>query len=116
MARIMVVDDSEFMVKAVVRQLQLAGFEASGMTSPLKALMAVLRTEPDLVLLDVNVPELDGPAFCRAVPAATTVVLHSGEGDESLARLVGSWGAKGAIPKNWGVDRKIASIRERLGA
>jgi twitching motility two-component system response regulator PilG len=67
---------------------------------PVKALMQVIRSKPDLILLDVTMPNLDGYELCsllRKHPSfrRTPVIMvtsHSGFIDRAKAKLVGASG------------------------
>ena len=57
---ILVVDDDENIVKIIVRNLDLDGFQTLEARNGLEALDLLRTSEPDLVLLDVEMPRLDG--------------------------------------------------------
>lgn len=57
---ILVVDDDENIVKLIVRNLDLDGFQTLEARNGLEALDLLRTSEPDLVLLDVEMPRLDG--------------------------------------------------------
>lgn len=57
---ILVVDDDENIVKLIVRNLDLDGFQTLAARNGLEALDLLRTSEPDLVLLDVEMPRLDG--------------------------------------------------------
>lgn len=110
MPKIVIVDDSDLILKILVRQLESAGYTVQAQSKPMNALMAVLRSRPELVLLDVNVPELDGPRFCQSVPGSTRVLLHSSQSDEALRAVAEQWGAHGFIGKSWALEEKLAAL------
>ena len=78
-ATILNVDDNEANRYAISRMLQRAGFAVTEAASGEEALQAVAR-RPDLVILDVNMPDLDGFEVCRRIKAdpatASIPVLH----------------------------------------
>ncbi|MEN9245660.1 MAG: response regulator, partial [Thermostichales cyanobacterium SRBZ-1_bins_19] len=45
--------------------LEVAGFAVLGITEPGQALTALVRQKPALILMDVNMPEIDGYELCR---------------------------------------------------
>lgn len=57
---VLVVDDDENIVKIIVRNLDLDGFQTLEARNGLEALDLLRTSEPDLVLLDVEMPRLDG--------------------------------------------------------
>ena len=73
MAEILVVDDEDSLSEVVATGLRLAGHSTSVAASGFGALDAVGRSVPDLVVLDINLPDLDGFEVCRRLRAT-----HSG--------------------------------------
>jgi len=58
------IDDSPLVLNTIKSFLDEQIFSVIGVTDSLKALMAILRTKPDLILLDVEMPNLDGYELC----------------------------------------------------
>lgn len=80
MARILVVDDEPEARMLVERILAGAGHEVSSVADGLAAVAAVKRQKPDLLVLDLNLPKIDGFEVCRQIKAdpevaATPVVM-----------------------------------------
>jgi DNA-binding response OmpR family regulator len=76
-ARILVVDDDPEVVTAVSAVLSPEGYRVEGSSDGAEALRQVLESPPDLIVLDVNLPNVSGWEFCdilrrqshtRAVP------------------------------------------------
>jgi class 3 adenylate cyclase len=68
-ARILVVDDQPLNVKLLADTLHIKGYEIITASSGREALEKIERDHPDLVLLDVMMPGMDGYAVCRAIRA-----------------------------------------------
>ncbi|MBL8527669.1 MAG: response regulator [Burkholderiales bacterium] len=68
-ARILVVDDQPLNVKLLADTLRIKGYEIVTASSGEEALERIERDAPDLVLLDVMMPGMDGYAVCRAIRA-----------------------------------------------
>jgi len=64
-ARILVVDDEESLLDLVGSALRFAGYEVATESNGFDALRAVKATSPDLIVLDVNLPDVDGFEVCR---------------------------------------------------
>jgi signal transduction histidine kinase len=64
---ILVVDDTVANLELIASMLGEQGFEVRPVTNGRLALQAVEHAPPDLILLDVNMPEMDGYAVCRAL-------------------------------------------------
>lgn len=67
MARILVVDDEPDVAASVAQILEDAGFVAAVATSAQKALTLIGQSRPDLVVLDIIMPDMDGIAVCRKI-------------------------------------------------
>ena len=64
-ARILVVDDEPAVREALRRALSLEGYDVDLATDGAEALRSIALSEPDVVVLDVLMPEVDGLAACR---------------------------------------------------
>src|SRR5215216_3425124 len=73
--RILVVDDNRDILDLVQRVLQTYGHEVVIARDGLEALQQELTSQPDLVVLDVNLPTLDGWEVCRRVKARRSVPI-----------------------------------------
>ena len=67
--RVLVVDDEEDFQNILRQVLEPAGFSVSCAGDGVRGLEAMRREKPDLMILDVNMPELDGYAVCREARA-----------------------------------------------
>src|SRR5215471_1234136 len=77
-ATILVVDDSPVNLQVLVRTLDGSGHRILAATSGSSALQIAARVKPDLVLLDVMMPEMDGFEVCRRIksdPAISDVAI-----------------------------------------
>lgn len=63
--RILIIDDDADIVKTVTANLELDGFFVIGAASGNEGLAAVQKHAPDLVLLDLNLPDIDGIKVCQ---------------------------------------------------
>jgi two-component system, cell cycle response regulator DivK len=97
MPRILVVEDNEENRDALSRRLQRRGFEVL-MANDGKAGVEMTKTEkPDLVLMDMNMPELDGWEATRQIKAepethaipVIALTAHAMQGDRERAMAVG---------------------------
>jgi DNA-binding response OmpR family regulator len=66
-AKIMVVDDDEIVARTIERTLRAGGFQVVVVYSGVEALRTARRNPPDLMVLDVLMPGLDGYEVCRQV-------------------------------------------------
>jgi len=96
MPKILIVEDNEENRDALSRRLQRRGFEIV-MAADGKAGVAMAQTEkPDLVLMDMNMPELDGWEATRQIKAGDTpslpviaITAHAMSGDRDRALEAG---------------------------
>ena len=65
--RILVVDDEDSLADMLTTALRFAGYEVNSAATGLDALQAVKAEPPDLVVLDVNLPDIDGFEVCRRI-------------------------------------------------
>ncbi|MEO8054183.1 MAG: response regulator [Acidobacteriota bacterium] len=84
--RVFVLDDDPAMVEAVMAVLAHDGFEVDGTSDSGAFLRTVLRTPPDLVVLDVTMPGLTGWEICdilrrQPVTAELPVLFLTGRGE-----------------------------------
>lgn len=63
--RIACIDDSKSIQRVVKMTLEASGFEVIGVTEPALSLSAFARQRPELILMDINMPEIDGYELCR---------------------------------------------------
>lgn len=97
---IVCIDDSPTVLQAISCFLDDKSFSVVMVNDPVKALMQVVRSKPDLILLDVGMPNLDGYELCRLLRRHPTfknlpiimVTGHTGFLDRAKAKLVGSSG------------------------
>jgi two-component system, OmpR family, KDP operon response regulator KdpE len=115
-ARILVVDDEPAILRAVRTALTGNGYGVVTASSGEEALIAFQDRRPDVVLLDLMLPGIDGLAVCRALRARSSVpiIVLSARGEErdKVAALDG--GADDYLTKPFGVEELLARIRVAL--
>lgn len=67
--KILHVDDDPAILRLVAQHLKSAGYDPIGLTDPLELSDALLRTDARLVLLDIDMPDIDGLAALRKIKA-----------------------------------------------
>ncbi|MHB8340846.1 MAG: response regulator transcription factor [Mycobacteriales bacterium] len=115
--RILVVDDEPSLCSFLVPVLTRAGFQAESVGSGAAALAAVVDRPPDLVLLDVGLPDMSGLAVCQALrrrPEYLPVILLTvlGSRADELAGFAAL--ADDYITKPFSADTLLARVRAVL--
>ena len=114
--KVLVVDDEEAIRKAVRRALSSRGFAVEVAADGEEAIGAARTFDPDLVILDLNLPELDGLAVCRHLRAwsAVPILVLSVREDEADKVAALDLGADDYLTKPFGVDELMARVRALL--
>ena len=115
-ARILVIDDEEDIRNLVVELLGRAGFDVQQAADGRAGLRALHAAPPDLVLLDVSMPELDGWQTLERIRDLSDVpVLMVTARGEELERVRGlKAGADDYVTKPFGMDELLARIRAAI--
>jgi two-component system OmpR family response regulator len=88
--RILIVDDEPHILEVIQFALDRAGFATLTANDGLRALARHREAEPDLVILDINLPEMDGLEVCREIRRTSEVpILFLSSRDEEIDRIVG---------------------------
>ncbi|MDW8303718.1 MAG: response regulator [Acidobacteriota bacterium] len=116
---ILVVDDSQTVRKLISTKLKKSGYRVVEAASGLEALQKLNEVIPDLILLDITMPELDGYEVCKRIRSSEAtrdipVVMISGRDgffDKVRGRMVGS---SGYITKPFGPETIITTVESYL--
>jgi two-component system KDP operon response regulator KdpE len=116
MSRILVVDDEEQILRALRRALVARGYEVATAADGEEALADVETLMPDLVILDLNLPDIDGMEVCRRLRGWTTVpiLILSVREDERGKVAALDLGADDYLTKPFGVEELLARVRALL--
>ncbi|MDG9672760.1 response regulator [Micromonospora sp. DH14] len=121
MTRILVVDDEPQILRALRINLRARRYDVDVAATGAAALRAAASHPPDLVVLDLGLPDIDGVEVIRGLRGWTTVpiiVLSGRAGSEDKVAALDA-GADDYVTKPFGVEELLARIRavtRRLGA
>jgi twitching motility two-component system response regulator PilG len=118
--RVVCVDDSATVRASVEGILEQQGYAATSIGNPLKALGLLFQLQPDLILCDIAMPELDGYELCAMLRQASAfrqipIVMLTGKEaflDRVKARMVG---ASDYLTKPFGPEELTALVEKYLG-
>ncbi|GAA1805246.1 response regulator transcription factor [Luedemannella flava] len=114
--RVLVVDDEQALAKVVASYLERDGHEVTYVHDGPAALAAARRQPPDVVVLDLGLPGLDGIEVCRQLRTFTDcyVVMLTARSDE-VDKLVGlGVGADDYLTKPFSTRELVARVRAML--
>lgn len=119
MTRILVVEDDPDIAALVRRYLEKAGYAVDMLASGRDALSVITAQPPDLLVLDLMLPHVDGLEICRRLRAsaatATTPVIMLTARAEEAERIVGlELGADDYIAKPFSPNELVARVRALL--
>src|SRR3972149_5241440 len=114
--KILVVDDEETMVRSLSTLFAEEGYEVAVATDGGQALEAARAERPDLILLDVMLPSVDGMEVCRQIRTWSTVPIimltaKTGEGGKVVGLEVG---ADDYVTKPFSSREVVARIKANL--
>ena len=118
-ARVLVVEDDPDIAELVARYLEKAGYAATRVSSGRDALDAVRAKAPDLIVLDVMLPHVDGLEVCRLLraneqTAGIPIIMLTARAEES-ERIVGlEMGADDYLAKPFSPNELVARVRALL--
>ena len=116
MTSVLVVEDDFAIRSAVQRGLSERGHAVATTTTGLGALELVVREPPDLVLLDLGLPDIDGItliSMIRATSRVPIIVITANDDDRALVRALDA-GADDYVVKPFGTDQVAARMRAVL--
>jgi DNA-binding response OmpR family regulator len=115
MKKIAIVEDDPLLGRALVDKLGMEGFETVLIPDGAEALAQIQQTQPDLILLDIMLPHVDGFGILKALKADATlqavpVIMLTNLGQESDQTLGSELGAVEYLIKSDHMLAEIVSI------
>jgi two-component system KDP operon response regulator KdpE len=111
--RVLVVDDEPSIVRALRINLTARKYEVSTAIDGASGLAAVARDRPDVMILDLGLPDMDGTEVIRGVRGwtSTPIIVLSVWGEESRKVAALDAGADDYVTKPFGMDELLARLR-----
>lgn len=118
--KILVVDDEEYILELISYNLNSSGFKVISATNGLDAMEIVKKEKPNLVLLDLMIPGMDGLEICKAIRNSSSdiskisIIMLTAKGEE-VDKIVGlELGADDYMTKPFSVRELIARVKAVL--
>jgi two-component system, OmpR family, KDP operon response regulator KdpE len=113
MTRVLVVDDEPHILRALTINLRASGFEVVTAGDGTAALAAVVEHRPDIVVLDLGLPDMDGVRVIESLREwnAVPILVLSGRSDSTDKVDALDAGADDYVTKPFGMDELLARLR-----
>jgi DNA-binding response OmpR family regulator len=115
MATILVVDDDPQARKPLVRLLEMEGYRVVSAENAVAAMAAAIACRPDLILLDVAIPPMDGLTFLfllreRPLGKQVPVIVVTGQDDEQTMKRARDLGVQHYLVKSQFTTRELLDL------
>jgi DNA-binding response OmpR family regulator len=117
--KILVTDDSATIIEMIKEALELGGYSVITAKDGQEALDKARREKPDLIILDLMLPKLDGYKVCRMLKfdekyKAIPIVMFTARAQESDKLLGKEVGADAYLTKPFDPEKLLGKIKELL--
>jgi DNA-binding response OmpR family regulator len=115
--KILIIEDEHDLIKGLKLNLTDEGFDVDWAVNGLEGLSKAIKEAPDLIILDIMLPEMDGLEVCRNLRQkniAIPIIILTAKGEEIDKVLGLELGADDYITKPFSVRELLARIKARL--
>jgi two-component system KDP operon response regulator KdpE len=115
-SRVLLVDDEPSILATTAPLLRSRGYEVATAITGKTCLESVERIDPDVIILDLGLPDLDGCEVCRLIRdgRSTPIIVLSARGAEADKVAALDAGADDYVTKPFGTEELLARIRVAL--
>jgi len=119
MSKILVIEDSRMISELIKRELTARGFECETVSDGLEGLKKAKEDKPDLIILDVMLPSMNGFKICRLLKfdrrySSIPILMLTTRSDAKDVRLGKSTGADLYMTKPFDMKELVSAIEELL--
>lgn len=120
--KLLIVDDSKTIISMLTHHFQAHGFEVIANTRSLGTATMIIREIPNIILLDIEMPLLNGAELCKLLKtdpsmsqyAHIPILFYSIIDEEQIKIKVAECGADGYMRKSWPIDKVIKTVYQYL--
>lgn len=117
--RILIIDDQPFMIKLIQYNLQKNGYKTITETNGLNALKMIDQIAPDLIFLDIRMPNITGTELCyqfrqKEITKDIPIIILTGQLEENSEKLSIDAGATAFMTKPFSPVALISKVKELL--
>jgi DNA-binding response OmpR family regulator len=119
MATVLLVDDDQDLVQTLSFSLTRNGFAVVTAKNGAEAITTACNLRPDVILLDIMMPNLDGLSACRGIKAMEQtdripIIMLTAKGDVATIKAAFGAGANDYVVKPFDMNKVLEKIREQL--
>lgn len=116
--RVLIVEDDQELVTMLRKAIEDAGFEVVSAENGLIGKADVLRDAPNLMLLDINMPQMNGISLIRELhkegKLPPTILLTSVNDSDLIADAAEHGVTEYLVKSDWEIDEVVARVKDRL--
>lgn len=116
MTKVIIIEDDRLILEPIIRAISGLGYEVTSATNGKSGLEMVLNSKPDLVVLDIMLPEMDGWSVCKGIREKSVVpILMLTALSEEIDRVLGlELGADDYLTKPFSTRELLARVKALL--